>query len=218
MPMYRCKKCKSEVSGDTKFCPHCGKKVGGTSFWVWAVVVVGGLMFLSYIGQLPDNGPAGNAAGNSGASAQPTRSQPAWEYTAQADAMGRGTTQYASLESVNEVNFEFPYNGGSKAVLSLRNSPKYGRDAILEISKGQFLCNLDDCPVNVRVDQGHPVALQGREAADGSSNVIFLPYSTVLRDVRRAKVLRFEANFFQEGSRVLEFHPQGFDVKKFSGS
>jgi hypothetical protein len=148
-------------------------------------------MVLSYIGHLSDNSPAGGAASNLGASATPTQTQPVWEYSAETDKMGRGTTKYASLKSVNEVSFDFPYNGGSRGILMLRNSPKYGRDAVLEITKGS-------------------------EAADGSSNVIFLPYSTVLRDARRAKVLRFEANFYQEGSRVLEFHTRGLEVKELS--
>ena len=215
MALRPCKECKAEISNSAKVCPHCGKKQG-TSKWVWVLVVVCGLMVLSYIGHLSDNSPAGGAASNLGASATPTQTQPVWEYSAETDKMGRGTTKYASLKSVNEVSFDFPYNGGSRGILMLRNSPKYGRDAVLEITKGQFLCNLDDCPVNMKVDNGHPLHLHGSEAADGSSNVIFLPYSTVLRDARRAKVLRFEANFYQEGSRVLEFHTRGLEVKELS--
>jgi hypothetical protein len=139
-----------------------------------------------------------------------------WEYRSEADKMGRGSAEFASLESVNTVDFDFPYSGGSKGILTLRNSPKYGKDAILRISNGQFLCNFEDCYVNARVDDGAPVRVNANEAADGSSNVIFLPYPNLLRDLQKAKTLRIEAEFYQEGSRVFEFHPQGLDVEKLA--
>jgi hypothetical protein len=126
--------------------------------------------------------------------------------------MGRGTTKYAEIESINSVDFDFPYQGGSKATLTLRDSPKYGKNAILQVSSGQFLCDPDDCHVSLRVDEGRPIAISGNDAADGSSNVIFLPYAATLRYLQQAKVLRIEADFYQAGSRVFEFHPRGLDL------
>jgi hypothetical protein len=128
--------------------------------------------------------------------------------------MGRGTTKYAQIESINLVDFDFPYQGGSKGTLMLRDSPKYGKNAILQVSSGQFLCDPDDCRVSLRVDEGRPIAISGSDAADGSSNVIFLPYAATLRYIQQARVLRIEADFYQAGSRVFEFHPRGLDLVK----
>jgi hypothetical protein len=62
--------------------------------------------------------------------------------------------RYASLESDKQLSFGFPYNGGSTGKLTLRISPKYGRDVILEIEKGQFLCpSFDRCAVHVKFDK-----------------------------------------------------------------
>ncbi len=142
---------------------------------------------------------------------------PTWSYDSTADQMGRGVTKFASLDSVNKVNFSFPYDGGSKAVLTLRNSPKYGKDVIFSVTKGQFLCGVESCRVNVRVEDGKPFVMYANEAADGSSNEIFLPYSTMAGYLKRAKVVRIEANFYNEGSRVFEFHPAGLDVEQLRG-
>jgi hypothetical protein len=112
------------------------------------------------------------------------------------------------------LDFDFPYEGGSKGELTLRNSPKNGKDAILSVTKGQFMCGLESCRVNIRIDEGAPISMNADRAADGSSNVIFLPYSAMVRYLRAAKVLRVEATFYDQGSRVLEFHPRGLDVTR----
>lgn len=137
---------------------------------------------------------------------------PAWNYNSETDEMGRGVTKFASLDSVNKVNFDFPYNGGSKGVLTLRSSPKYGKDAIFSVSKGQFLCGVENCEVNVRIDGGKPIVMYANEAADGSSTEIFLPFTTTATYLQKAKVFRIEASFYNDGSQVFEFHPQGLNM------
>jgi len=153
---------------------------------------------------------------NSSPPAEPASTDPAWEYRSSTDPMGRGNTEYASLDSVNSVDFDFPYSGGSTATLLLRNSPKSGKNVIFEVNKGQFDCGVDGCSVALRADKGKVVTLSADTAADGSSNVLFLPHSTTVRYLQHAKVLRIEATFYQEGSRVFEFHPYGLDIKRLA--
>ena len=140
--------------------------------------------------------------------------QAAWNYVSQSDPMGRGIVKTASTDSVNSVDFDFPYEGGSTGEITLRSSPEYGKDAILSVTKGQFMCGLEDCRVNIRIDEGAPFSMHGDQAGDGSSNVIFLPYSPMVRYLRVAKVLRVEATFYDQGSRVFEFHPRGLDMTR----
>jgi len=221
MALRPCKECGQQISTDAKVCPHCGKNqkqsvTAGGALGIFILLLVLFGVLASMNSRAPTLNSGGSIPTSTGAGGIQEPAQPSWDYSSHADKMGRGTAQYATLESVNEVDFDFPYNGGSKAIITLRNSPKYGKNVIFQVTKGQILCHLDGCRVNVKVDEGHPVPVDADEAADGSSNVIFLPYSSLLRDLRRAKTLRIEANFYQEGSRVFEFHPKGLDVNKLT--
>lgn len=217
MALLACKECKREISSDAKVCPHCGKRQRTNTRVALLAALISVLVLLGCLGvivnQFNTRGPTVDT-GSASTVGHVTPAQPVWNYSSQVDKMGRGTTEFASLDSVNQVSFDFPYNGGSTASLVIRNSPKYGKDVLLEIDKGQFLCDTEDCHVNVRVDNGPAARVDGDESSDGSSNVIFLPYSTLVRDLLRAKVLRVEPNFYQEGSRVFEFHPHGLDMKR----
>ena len=221
MALQPCKECGQQISTDAKVCPHCGKnqRQSVTAGGVLGLLVLV-LILLAVVGNIISTVPTSKSGistpTSSGAISTQETAQPSWDYSSEADKMGRGTTEFATLESINEVDFDFPYNGGSKGIITMRNSPKYGKDVIFQVTKGQFLCDFDECRVNVRVDGGRPVRMDANEAADGSSNVIFLPYSSLVRDLRTAKTLRIEANFYQEGPRVFEFHPKGLDVNKLT--
>jgi hypothetical protein len=136
-----------------------------------------------------------------------------WRYSEQQDKMRNQTTRYASLESNNQLSFDFPYNGGSTGTLTLRLSPKYGKDVILQIEKGQFLCSsFDGCAVHVKFDKRPIEVYSAGEATDGSSNVLFIHnYAGFLKQLRQAKSLTIEAHFYQEGWRQLEFSPAGLN-------
>lgn len=226
MALRPCKECKREISSGAQFCPHCGSKTGGTSIVVWLVAIISVFVVIGYISDLMHQNvslPSPTAdiglPDSKGAAKQSQEpAQASWSYSSEADKMGRGTTEFASLDSANKVEFAFPYNGGSQGTITLRNSPKYGKDAIFQISNGQILCDLQNCYVTIKVDNGPPIVVYGNQAADGSSNVVFLPYATLLRDVEKASVLRIEANFYREGSQVFEFHPQGLDVRKLAAT
>ena len=80
-----------------------------------------------------------------------------WEYTASEDKMSGGITYFASVKSTNTVNFDFPYRGEQHATLDLRIDPKYGKDMIFSIERGQLLCrSYQSCTVLVRFDNGKP--------------------------------------------------------------
>lgn len=50
-------------------------------------------------------------------------------------------SKFASTVSINTIDFDFPYNGGSKLILTLR---KRGSevDVMVSITKGQILCGI----------------------------------------------------------------------------
>lgn len=135
-----------------------------------------------------------------------------WVYQESPDKMGRGTIKTATVSSVNEVQFDFPYQGSQRGTLQVRNHPKYGRDVILSIERGQFLCGFDDCVVSVRFDRGKPQTYSAAEPADHSSTHLFLRnYDRFLAGLRKSKKVYIEAQFYQEASRVFEFDTAGFE-------
>jgi hypothetical protein len=134
-----------------------------------------------------------------------------WRYSEQEDKMRNQTTKFAELDSDNALSFDFPYNGGSTGELTLRNSPKYGKHVLLEVSKGQFLCSsFDGCFVRVKFDN-QPIAQYGAaESSAGRSDVVFIHnYAGFVQHLSHAKKVTIEAEFYQEGWKQLEFSPVG---------
>lgn len=133
-----------------------------------------------------------------------------WQYLEEADKMGRGTTKLVWVQSTNLVNFGFPYGGPQRASLELRISPEFGRNVILEVERGQFLCGLDGCRVEARFDQGKPMSFSASGPADLSTTTLFIDdYHRFLANLRKAETLRIEAPFYQEGNQVFEFEVGG---------
>lgn len=124
--------------------------------------------------------------------------------------MGRGLAKYASISSVNLVDFDFPYAGAQRARLLLRIHPKYGKDVILSIERGQFLCGIDGCNITVRFDDGKPANYSVTEPADHKTTMLFIDeYSRFVSRLKRAKKLQIEARFYQQGNHVFEFDVSG---------
>lgn len=133
-----------------------------------------------------------------------------WQYRESADKMGRGKIKNATVNSLNQVEFDSPYRGPQRATLQLRNHPKYGRDVILSIERGQFLCSYDECNVQVRFGTGKPVTFSVSEPADHSTTVLFInDYARFVLKAKKANKVSVEAQFFQEGTRVFEFDIAG---------
>jgi hypothetical protein len=140
-----------------------------------------------------------------------------WSYHQSDDEMGNGTTYVARVSSSNTVNFGFPYSGDQHAELQLRTHPRYGKDVIFSIEKGQFLCNsFEDCIVLVRFDDGKATSFSAAGAADNSTETIFIRnYSRFVEKMQNSKRVRISANIYQEGAPVFEFDVSEFDQKKY---
>jgi hypothetical protein len=133
-----------------------------------------------------------------------------WRYDEWPEKMGRGTVKTAMVRSLNEVQFDFPYQGSQRGVLQLRIHPKYGKDVILTIEKGQFLCGIFNCQVAVRFDTGKAQNFTAVGPADHSTTTIFIRgYERFLANARKAKKVYIEAMFYHEGTRVFEFDISG---------
>lgn len=174
--------------------------------------------------------PAQQAASASARAPTPTEAMPTsaeqppsptgqqWRYEISEEKMSGGTRRLASVESTNSVQFDFPYNGSQNGHLTLRLDPKYGKDIIFGIEKGQILCpSYDGCTVQVRFDDEKPTNFSAAGAADHSTTVVFLhDYNRFLTKMKKAKRVRLSINIYQQGSPVFEFDVQGFDFERYS--
>lgn len=134
----------------------------------------------------------------------------AWEYRESTDKMRGTKTKLAKVASTNKVNFGFPYNGGSKLTIFVRERSQDGLNVFLKISKGQFSC-FDTCAFNVKFDDGSVEYISATGSDDGSSDTIFVQYDEkgFLSKLKDAKHVIIEADFFDSGSSQFDFNVKG---------
>ena len=234
MAMTKCKECGTEISTTADACPKCGAKQVRTSGCAKVVFgVLGFFVFIAIVGQCSrsdTSSPSTSAtsASSSSATAQPVAAPtppppPApgsqWHYGQDEDPMGKGTTLLAQVTSTNVVLFDSPYGGPQHATLTLRTHPRHGKDIILGIERGQFLCrSYEDCNVLVRFDDQKAVTYAGVGAADNSTESVFIRnYSRFVSNMLKAKRVRISTEVYQEGSPVFEFDVSDFSEAKYKG-
>lgn len=150
-----------------------------------------------------------------------------WTASYTSDEMRGTASKYVELASQNSVNFDFPYNGGSKLTVLLRSQKttlKAGQEAkdlplseaLLSIDKGQISCHsFNDCHVSVKFDDGKILKYSMSRAADGSSDVIFFNNSSsFIKNLKTHKKMILEVEFFRAGNRQFKFDIQGLDSAK----
>lgn len=138
----------------------------------------------------------------------------AWNYRESKDEMANQPVRHAEIASVNQVEFDFPYQGAQRARLHLRAHPRHGKDAMLRIERGQFSCGYNDCTVRARFGDGKPIEFAMSEPDDNSSETLFFQdYDRFVANLRKAPVVRIEAGFYQQGNHVFEFQTDGLEWK-----
>jgi len=218
MAIIKCKECKTEVSNKAKNCPSCGAPVKsriGCGGFIVILFCIGVVMYNlpSIISPVKTSIQIATLTPEQKAQEEERRLQQLglrWNYKELPDKMGRGTIKNATVNSANEIQFGFPYQGSQRGTLQLRIHPKHGKDVILRIEKGQFLCGIDSCTVTVRFDQETAQTYTALEAADHSTTVLFLQnYDRFVGNAQKSKKVYIEAQFYQEGARVFEFDITG---------
>lgn len=179
----------------------------------WVVVAILGVVFLYAFSQnmssfMPSK--ATSAKAPVGLEKPVTEKEQSWDYRNSTDKMGRGETKMAAICSSNTVSFGFPYQGEQHGTLLLRAHPKFGKDVILSVDKGQFQTGIDGCEVTVRFDEGKPMSFTGVGPESMDTETLFISgYSRFLTNLKKAKKVMIEAPFFQEGTKVFEFNVSG---------
>jgi hypothetical protein len=139
-----------------------------------------------------------------------------WIYDTTNDSMKSGEKDYSGhLQSINALEFRSPYGRSQHGTLTVRNSAQYGRDAYIEIERGQFLCGVGPCLVQVVFDAGAPKSFQMVRPKDLSSTYLFFAdQKKFVEGLHNAAKAKIQATFYQEGDQVMEFDVSGFDATK----
>ncbi|KAA2240548.1 hypothetical protein F0L74_30825 [Chitinophaga agrisoli] len=134
-----------------------------------------------------------------------------WQYKEEEDKMTSKKIYGAYVNAKEELQFEFPYNGGSVATVYLRN--RDGKtDIILMVSKGQFAHSIDGQAIRVRFDDQQPGTYNCSTSSDGDSKVLFITnVSKFLKNAKAANKMIIEAEFYNEGLRQMEFDIAGLE-------
>jgi len=128
--------------------------------------------------------------------------------------MSKGRVHQAITESSNTVNFGFPYAGAQRGTLLLRTHPKYGKDVILSIERGQFLVrSYEDSKALARFDDGDPITYKVVGAEDHSTTMVFFKdYQGFVARMLKSKRVRISVPVYQQGSPIFEFEVSEFDT------
>lgn len=229
MALIKCKECGQQMSSSARVCPHCGKQRSSTAKTgcAWIIVLFGtAVIWAIWKGAgVPDTSPVVSAPAIPASSTAevPTpavkTSSSYWEYRTTPDSMTSKPVHTARLESQNTVDFSFPYSGSQHATLILRQHPRYGRDVIFTIERGQFGCGVEGCTIMVRFDDGPAERYNGTAPDDHSSTGVFLsPAARFEAKLRKAKMVRIESTFYQQGRQVFTFDAAAFDDKQFNAT
>lgn len=138
-----------------------------------------------------------------------------WTYTEDEDKMSGQKRYFGTCVSTNQIEFEFPYNGGSTFNLIIRNMGQ-GNEVILQVSNGQFITSISSSEsCRVKFDDEQPSKFTYNSASDGSSDVIFINNAKkFISRLKKAQKLMIEVQFYNAGNQIIYFDVAGLEWDK----
>lgn len=131
---------------------------------------------------------------------------PTWERREAVDDLTRRAVSMLSVDSEEVLRLSFPYEGAQRARLIVRDHPRSGSEVFLTIERGQILCYVYECRVDVVFDDGNPVRWAGAPASSGNGTTVFLRRTErFLARLRRATTVRIAVTMYRDGSRTFTF-------------
>lgn len=144
-----------------------------------------------------------------------TVSAPVWTYDSSKDEMTGKPIKNARMISANTFNLEFPYQGAQHATLMFRRHPRWGFDAALTIDRGQMICGVESCTLQVRFDDAAPQAWIFAPTASHDSTTLFVRKGQAFANrVAAAKRVRIEMQLFQQAPIVADFPAEGLKLDR----
>lgn len=136
---------------------------------------------------------------------------PNWTYTEDIDKMDNSKQFGAGTNSLNELQFQPPYDGGSKFFLVIRKG-KDAPDVYIRASKGQFITGIaGETKYRLKFDDEKPINVSASFTDDGRADIAFLsPANKIIEKLKHSNKLIIEAIFYQEGYKTIEFNVSSF--------
>jgi hypothetical protein len=129
-----------------------------------------------------------------------------WVYEEIQDPISSQMISRAYVYSRNLVNLKPPYSGRQRAKLIIQNHPRFGNSAILKIERGQFVCSINDCEVNISFDAVFGSKYQSSPSKDYSPEIIFIgEYREFIYQIRKSKAMKIAATVYLEGEKIFDF-------------
>lgn len=137
-----------------------------------------------------------------------------WTYEESVDEITGAKTMMASTSSVNVLEFDFPYDGGSTGDLTIWKTGEK-LDIYLKISNGHFLTSYKwNRTLEVKFDNENTMKCAYGSPSNYRSNVIFLDQATrLLAQLQKAKQVNIKVDFYNDSSQVLTFNTGGLNFK-----
>lgn len=136
-----------------------------------------------------------------------------WTYDDRQDPMTDAYTRTGCTTSSNQAYLSSPYRP-TNARLCIRQSPQHGLDVYVHLlGDGQIICrSYRNCTVPVRFGEGAQQSFSATDAADGSSDIVFITNaSRFIAAAGEADVIRVQLTFYRDGDQVLEFPSAGLE-------
>lgn len=129
-----------------------------------------------------------------------------WQYSEHIDKMTEETYYTATLLSMSDLNFKFPYDGGSKAYLYVRYMNGIN-EVMLSVKPSQFMMNQT---IRLRInDKLYNLSYSGEST--GKTTIVFLESpDLIIEELKTAVDFKIEAPFYQEGKVQMFFLSDGF--------
>lgn len=140
------------------------------------------------------------------AAAAPAPSPSGWRTRPITDPMGGAGGQIACTLSTNSIALQWPY-GEVRAEVCFRRTARQGFDAMIQIQPDAIIvCHTNNCPIEVRIDEGPIRTYAGADTTSGSSNLAFFENPTRLqRAMAGSNRAKIELTIHDHGPAVFSF-------------
>ncbi len=187
------------------------------------LIVLGGIFGLGLLGTIitpskPENKGAPTAdkaipvpTTNTSTSDSESASMGQWSYSESEDKLRGKSDYFASLNSINQIHQDFPYEDQTSAQLTIRKAASGRTDVVFQVSSGQLMCpSYQGCSGTVRFDDGAPQKLRFLGPEDNSNETIFVADAKrFIENLKKSKRLVIEKTMYQAGSPQFEFNTVG---------
>lgn len=134
-----------------------------------------------------------------------------WKYNHTTDELDATSLSYATLISLNQLELDYPYQGGTMANMMLLNEEVY-----LMINKGQFNRSTAE-RIRVRFDNQEPTYYNIKSPDKLDPTTLTITNSSQFIDkLRKSDSLKIQVAFVGDGLKVFNFRTTDLDLSKLN--